>query len=80
MKKTIRVFTLAICLAMFLAPANQAMAYDPPGPPSGGHGQNGDQEPTGGSAPVAGGLPFLLLMGAAYGTQKYLKSKKEENV
>ncbi len=50
-----------------------------PVPPSGGHGLNGNQTPTGGGAPIDGGLSILLLLGAAYGSKKVYKLKKQED-
>jgi hypothetical protein len=54
-----------------------AMAQtDPPNPPDGGHGLDGDQPA--GNAPVSGGVFILLGLGAAYGGKKVFDLKKSE--
>lgn len=47
-------------------------------PPPDGHGETTDQNP-GGSAPITGGLTYLLVLGSAYGAKKWfiLSSQKE---
>jgi len=47
---------------------------DAPSPPSGGHGQGGNQGPAG--APIDGGLSILMALGAGYGGLKLYKSRK----
>ena len=53
-----------------------------PTPPTGGeggyvHGSGGNQ-PAGGGAPIDGGLSILLLLGAAYGSKKVYKIRKQD--
>lgn len=49
-----------------------------PGPPA-DHGSTNDESPAGGGAPVAGGIGFLIALGAAYGVRKWqLKAKDNE--
>ena len=49
---------------------------EPPEPPSGGHGQNGNQQ--GGGAPIGSGLFILLGLGTAYGIKKFYNLRKNE--
>lgn len=49
--------------------------YAQPLPPSGGHGQQGNQP--GGGAPIDGGFSIILVMGAIYGAGKFFKKKEE---
>jgi len=55
---------------------NNLSAQEPPHPPSSGHGQNGNQPPPGGGAPIDGGISILLALGAAYGMRKVIKPVK----
>jgi hypothetical protein len=50
----------------------------PPSPPhpNGGAGPDGNNTVVGGGAPIDGGLSFLLLLGAAYGSRKIYRLKK----
>lgn len=49
-----------------------------PNPPSGGHGQSGNQS-DGNGAPIGGGLIILISLGVAYGGRKmYRLSRKRE--
>ena len=75
MKRVLKGLIILASIAILYLPTNNILAYDPPGPP-GDHGQNDDQEPNGGSAPIAGGLPVLVILGIAYGTKKYLSMTK----
>jgi len=52
-------------------------AQVPPPPPSTGHGANGNQSPTGGTAPVEGGIGILMALAMAYGSRKALAARKE---
>ena len=46
-----------------------------PPPPPPGHGQTGNQ--SGGDAPIGSGLVILMSLGAAYGSRKLYKMKKD---
>jgi hypothetical protein len=52
-------------------------SYAQPGPPS-SHGSTGDEAPSGGGAPLAGGIGLLVALGAAYGARKWYMNNKEE--
>lgn len=71
MKKII--LTIAIVLGSLAG-------FSQPVPPPGSHGQNGNQNPAGGGAPIDGGLSILLAMGAIYAATKVyqMKIKKSE--
>ncbi|MCF8374235.1 MAG: hypothetical protein K9H64_21615 [Bacteroidales bacterium] len=75
MKLTIKGLIILSSIAILSLPTMDSLAYDPPGPPI--HGQTGDQEPTGGSAPIAGGVPVLIIMGIGYGLKKWYKKDME---
>jgi len=51
-------------------------AQVPPPPPSGGHGESGNQ-PAGNGAPIGSGLFILLGLGAAYGGKKVWDFRKK---
>lgn len=55
-------------LTIFIILLNFNTIAQVPNPPSGGHGQSGNQ--SGGNAPVGGGLFILLGLGAVYGVKK----------
>ena len=72
MKKAIKFLALTafvMIVPMFLSA--QPMPYDP----GVGGGENG--YPTGGGAPLGGGLIILLALGAGYGTKKVYDAKKK---
>jgi hypothetical protein len=50
----------------------------PPSPPhpNGGDNPGSGNSTVGGAAPIDGGLTFLLLLGAAYGSRKIYRIKK----
>jgi len=75
MKKAIRNLTLFAMLTVGLSYLNSVKA-DPPLPP--GYGTTGNQNPTpeGGSAPIDGGLSFLIGLGIAFGARKFYKANK----
>jgi len=50
-----------------------ALAQDPPPPPA--HGAGGNVP--GGGAPIGSGLLILTVLGAAYGTKKFLIGQKK---
>ncbi len=74
--KTIKITTVAFLI--FVLPLISLGQGSVPPPPS-DHGQNGDQSPDGGPAPVGGGIAILLTMGAAYGGKKYYDYRKKLN-
>lgn len=55
---------LSIMLALFCI--KPVLAQEPPHPPSSGHGQAGNQNPTNGSAPVGEGTVILSLLAGIY--------------
>jgi hypothetical protein len=73
--KTIRKITLLVFALCSLTLAQNSFAdTNPPNPP----GEHGAQEnQSGGSAPIGGGLFILLGMGAAYGGKKLYDYRKE---
>jgi hypothetical protein len=75
MKRTINIFLSLIFLLALLAIVEPAVAQEPPHPPSTGHGQLGNQNPGGTSAPIDGGLSILIAMGAAFGTRRFYKAQ-----
>lgn len=54
----------------------QINAQSPPPPPPSGHGSTGNQ-PSGGNAPIGGGLLILLTLAAGYGGKKVYDFKKQ---
>ena len=52
-------------------------AQEPPHPPGQGHGQNGNQ-PASNSAPIGGGVLWLLISAAGYGIVKSAKTSGPE--
>lgn len=69
MKKTLKYLPVLLMLVAMLW-TSQTYADGPPPPPGGGHGQTGNQPPTGGNAPIGGGLAIMLALGAAYAGKK----------
>lgn len=65
MKKLIR----TILFLTFLTFTTTIFAQDPPSP-NDGQPIDGDNTPVGGRARISGGIAFLLLFGAAYGSRK----------
>jgi len=59
------VLSLLLIIGIMLSLNSIAQA---PEPPSGGHGQTGNQ--SGGNAPIGSGLFMLLAMGTIYGIKK----------
>jgi hypothetical protein len=68
-------FILIPILVIFLSTI-KVNAQEPPHPPTIGHGQKGNQSP-GGTAPIDGGVSFLLLLAAGYGTYSARKVSRE---
>ena len=75
MKKKMKVIVYLFSLMMLLGYDLLSLA-DPPGVPDpplppGNHGEEGQV-----SAPIDGGLGFMLLLGAGYGVVKVRKARK----
>lgn len=75
MKKSFKYFLFPLFILCFMGFAQVALADNPaPPPPTGGHGQSGNQAP---GAPINGGLGILLAMGIAYDGKKLYISRRE---
>lgn len=72
MKKYFTAIIITIAFSLFVLVGN---SQEPPKPPSGGHGQDGNQP--GGSSPVGSGMLILIGLGAAYGGMKLYKIREE---
>ncbi len=76
MKRILKISLIIIALMSFVNTDTYACTNCPPPPPP-GHGTqagtSGAEKPSGGCAPIDGGLTFLLLMGMAYGGYKTKK-------
>ncbi|MCX6257560.1 MAG: hypothetical protein NTW49_06670 [Bacteroidia bacterium] len=76
MKKSVRIIVLLAILTVSLSYLNSVKA-DPPLPPGyGTNGNGGNPTPNGGSAPIDGGLSFLIALGLGFGARKYYKENK----
>jgi hypothetical protein len=69
MKNIIKIFIVALTLALFTGFGIQAMAQGPPPPPPSDHGEITDQ-PAGGGAPIGSAVTLMLGLFAAYGAKK----------
>lgn len=69
-----KIYALIPIILFLLITISPLLMGQPPLP--GGHGYNGNQG-TGGSAPVDGGLVFLLAGGIGYGAVRYFRSMKK---
>lgn len=67
---------LGLVSLLFILSINQLQAQ---APPPDGHGTTTDSDP-GGSAPISGGLVYLVVLGAAYGSVKWILLPKQEEV
>ena len=74
MKKGLK-FLLISGLILALPLMFKGQPPQPPHPNNGGSPGSGNTE-VGGAAPIDGGLTFLLLLGAAYGSRKIYRMKK----
>ena len=72
MKKYITSVLITIAFSLF---ALNGFTQPPP-PPSGDHGQSGNQP--GGDAPIGSGMIILLSLGAVYGGKKLYELKNED--
>jgi len=68
---------IIILLGLFFLSNLDLLAAGPPGPPGGG-GPPGGCWPPSTCIPIDGGISFLLLAGAAYGTKKIYDFSKIE--
>lgn len=75
MKKYIHILLTIIFLIMILLHSQSLYSQSPPDPP-GDHGSGNDEE-SGGGAPIGSGLFILLGFGAAYGGRKLYKMNKD---
>lgn len=75
MKKSIKILTLALGLALLIGIGFAGFAQAPP-PPPGEHELTGDQPPQGGTAPIGGGLVLLFGMGVGYVIKKVVDSRR----
>ena len=78
MKKIRNIFTISILLVAATFYSNTVLASDPPDPPQGEHGGDGDLPP-GGGAPIGGGTFILMGLAVAYGGKKYHEITNKEN-
>jgi hypothetical protein len=76
MKRTVNIILSIVFLLAVFAIIPPAVAQEPPHPPSTGHGQLGNQNPNGTSAPIDGGLGILIVLTAAYGSRRLYKGFK----
>ncbi len=70
--KTLKLIITGIFLT--IVPLSIFAQGGPPDPP--GHGETIDQ-PSGGNAPIGGGLFILMGLGVAYGGKKFYNNRKE---
>jgi hypothetical protein len=66
MKKLFVNISIVILLTGIITISNAVKAQEPPHPPSSGHGQSGNQNPTNGGAPVGEGTVILSLLAGIY--------------
>ena len=69
--------SVAVALTVMLFTIHFSPAQTPP-PPNGGGDPGGGNTPDPGGAPIAGGIGFLLALGAAYGGKKVYDFKKRK--
>lgn len=80
MKKSYNNLFISLIILGFMAYTSVAFADSPaPPPPGGSHGQTANGVPSGGGAPIGGGLGILLAMGTAYGAKKIYKVWKDKD-
>jgi hypothetical protein len=74
MKKSKIRLRILMFSALILLTLGSLNGWSQPGPPN--DGQNGDQTPEGGGAPLTGGIGFLITLGIGYGLVKWKKHKE----
>ncbi|NVO20849.1 MAG: hypothetical protein HXX13_14200 [Bacteroidetes bacterium] len=74
MKRKLNIFLSILILFVAFAYAQPVTAQEPPHPPSTGHGQVGNQNPSGATAPLDGGISILIALCAAYGSRRFMKA------
>ncbi|MBE0636945.1 MAG: hypothetical protein IH598_00320 [Bacteroidales bacterium] len=77
--KTILKFVTIAVFFMMLHCGLDAFGQNPPPPPPGGGGAGGAGNVPGGGTPIGSGITIMLLLGAAYGSNKLLQLNKNEN-
>jgi hypothetical protein len=77
MRRLIIKLFLCINLILLLSIPTIVLADDPtPPPPPGGHGETGNQGPTG--APIDGGLAVFMAFAAGYAAREWYKRNRQE--
>lgn len=76
MRSLIYRILLSLGLFFIFSATSVVLADDPP-PPPGGHGEPGNQGPTG--APIDGGLAVFMAFAAAYAGREWYKRKRQES-
>jgi hypothetical protein len=66
------IFSLVLIMGLF---SLNLIAQEPPHPPNGGHGINGNQ-PSGGTARVGDGIAIVIAFALAYSYRRYKRIKK----
>ncbi len=79
MKLTVKKFVAGIIFLLLSFLCVPLQAQEPPHPPGSGHGQQGNQNP-GGTAPIDGGIVFLMVFAAGYATIKQKQTPEENSV
>jgi len=74
MNNAIKYMTLTLIIIL---PVMDTIASQPPPPPPSGHGQNGNQPPAGGAAPIGSGLTIFICMALLYATRKAYQANKK---
>jgi hypothetical protein len=77
MKNKFRILAISLTFGLIIGISAISLAQPGPPPPPEGHGSDGNQAPSGGTAPIGSGLLMLLGMGAAYGAKKVYNSRKK---
>ncbi|MCK9422974.1 MAG: hypothetical protein M0Q38_10275 [Bacteroidales bacterium] len=76
MEKSLKHFLFFVILFFIMTFSLTTIAQGPmPPPPPGEKGSNNNQAPAG--APIDGGLSILLVLAGAYGSRKWVRSRKK---